>query len=106
MKIYRSINRVPGGMMFVPLFIGMLIKTFFPDLLKIGGFTQALTGVGYPTVLGMYLFTVGTKMTVRAAPKMLLRGLGIMTAKVSVATLFALVVAKFFGGYILGLSTL
>jgi 2-keto-3-deoxygluconate permease len=47
--------------MVVPLFIGMIINTFFPMLLQIGGFTQALSGVGYPTVLGMYLFTVGTK---------------------------------------------
>src|SRR6266704_268627 len=106
MKIYRSINRVPGGMMFVPLFIGMLIKTFFPDLLKIGGFTQALTGVGYPTILGMYLFTVGTKITVTTAPKILARGLGIMVAKVAAATIFALAVAHVFGGSILGLSTL
>ena len=50
--------------MVVPLFIGMVINTFFPTLLQIGGFTQALSGVGYPTVLGMYLFTVGTKMTI------------------------------------------
>src|SRR2546426_8484091 len=106
MKIYRSINRVPGGMMVVPLFIGMVINTFFPNLLKIGGFTQALTGVGYPTVLGMYLFTVGTKMTVRAAPKMLLRGFGIMAAKVGTATLFAVVVAEVFGGHLLRLRTL
>src|SRR5256886_15404364 len=106
MKIYRSINRVPGGMMVVPLFIGMVINTFFPDLLKIGGFTQALTGVGYPTLLGMYLFTVGTKMTVRTAPRMLLRGLGILTAKVATATIFALAVARLFNGSILGLSTL
>ena len=47
---------------------------------------QALTGVGYPTILGMYLFTVGTKMTLRAAPKMMLRGFGIMLAKVGTAT--------------------
>jgi 2-keto-3-deoxygluconate permease len=106
MKIYKTVNRVPGGIMVVPLFIGMVINTFFPNLLKIGGFTQALSSVGYPTVLGMYLFTVGTKMTVRTAPKMLMRGLGIMAAKVGVATLFALVVAKFFGGSVLGLSTL
>ena len=106
MKIYKGVIRVPGGIMVVPLFLGMVINTFFPNLLKIGGFTQALTGVGYPTVLGMYLFTVGTKMTVRAAPKMLLRGLGIMAAKVGTATIFAVVVAKFFGGNLLGLSTL
>ncbi len=93
-------------MMVVPLFIGMVLNTFFPDLLKIGGFTQALTGVGYPTVLGMYLFTVGTKMTVRAAPRMLMRGFGILTAKVGIATIFALAVARFFDGEIIGLSTL
>ena len=39
--------------MVVPLFLGMLISPFFPDLLQIGGFTQALSGVGYPTLLGM-----------------------------------------------------
>jgi 2-keto-3-deoxygluconate permease len=106
MRIYRFVTRVPGGLMVVPLFIGMTINTFFPDLLKIGGFTQALTGTGYPTILGMYLFTVGTKMTVRAAPRMLLRGLGILVAKVGTATIFALLVAHLFGGRVIGLSTL
>src|SRR4029077_417437 len=106
MQIYRAVTRVPGGMMVVPLVLGVSINTFAPNLLKIGGFTQALTGVGYPTILGMYLFTVGTKMTVRAAPRMLLRGFGILAAKVGVATAFALIVAKFFDGNLLGLSTL
>jgi len=106
MRIYRFINRVPGGLMVVPLFIGMAINTFFPTLLQIGGFTQALSGAGYPTMLGMYLFTVGTKMTLRAAPRMLMRGMGLLTAKVGTATLFALAVANWFGGDILGLSTL
>jgi 2-keto-3-deoxygluconate permease len=106
MRIYKFVTRVPGGLMVVPLFIGMAINTFFPTLLQIGGFTQALSGVGYPTVLGMYLFTVGTKMTIRAAPRMLARGLGLLTAKVGTATLFALAVAHFFDGDILGLSTL
>ena len=52
MRIYRFINRVPGGMMVVPLFIGMVLNTFFPTLLQIGGFTQALSGAGYPTDAG------------------------------------------------------
>jgi 2-keto-3-deoxygluconate permease len=54
----------------------------------------------------MYLFTVGTKMTVRTAPKMLVRGFGILGSKVAVATLFALTVAKLFGGSFFGLSAL
>jgi 2-keto-3-deoxygluconate permease len=54
----------------------------------------------------MYLFTVGTKMTLNAAPRMLKRGFGIMTAKLAVAMSIALLVAKFFDGSILGFSTL
>jgi 2-keto-3-deoxygluconate permease len=106
MQIYRFMNRVPGGMMVVPLFIGMLINTFAPNALKIGGFTQALTNQGYPTILAMYLFTVGTKMTLRAAPTMLKRGFGILAAKVGIAVLLALAIAHFFHGNLLGLSTL
>src|SRR3954462_4112175 len=106
MQIYRAVTRVPGGMMVVPLFLGMSINTFAPNLLKIGGFTQALTGTGYPTILGMYLFTVGNKMTVRTAPRKLVRGFGIMAAKVSTATILMLVVARVFDGHVLGVSTL
>ena len=54
----------------------------------------------------MYLFTVGTKMTVRTAPRMLKRGFGIMAAKVGIATLIAVSVGKFFGGDLFGFSTL
>src|SRR6202049_1786010 len=106
MKIWKTINRLPGGLMVCPLFLGMVINTFFPRLLKLGGFTEALSGIGYPTVLGMYLFAVGTKMTMRAALKMLKRGFGILFTKASIATVCALTVAKLFHGNILGLSTL
>jgi 2-keto-3-deoxygluconate permease len=105
-KILQTINKVPGGLMVVPLFIGMIINTFFPNLLKIGGYTEALGSAGYPTVLGMYLFAVGTKMTLRTAPRMLKRGFGMMFAKVGMAMLIALSVAKFFDGNVFGLSTL
>src|ERR1700752_287430 len=52
------------------------------------------------------LFTGGTKMTLRTAPRMLKRGFGIMFAKVGMATLIAISVGKLFGGNIWGYSTL
>jgi 2-keto-3-deoxygluconate permease len=106
MKIWQTINRVPGGMMVVPLFIGMLLNTFAPNLLKIGGFTEALTNKGFATVLGMYLFVIGTKMTLKAAPAMLKRGCGILFAKVGIAIVISLGVAHLFNGDLWGLSTL
>ena len=92
--------------MVVPLFAGMLLNTVAPNALKIGGFTEALTNAGYPTILAMYLFTAGTKMTLRAAPKMLRRGFGILFAKVGVAVVLALGIAHLFNGNFVGLTTL
>ena len=106
MPIMRFINRVPGGLMVVPLFLGMLINTFAPHLLKIGGYTEGLSGAGYNTALGIYLFTVGTKMTLNAAPRMLKRGFGIMAVKLAIAIVIALAVAKLAGGTLFGFSTL
>ena len=106
MKILQTVNKVPGGLMVVPMFIGILVNTFAPVALKIGGFTVALTNKGYLTLIAMYLFVVGTKMTLRAAPVMLKRGFGIMFAKVGVAIVLSMAVAYFFNGDFLGLSTL
>jgi 2-keto-3-deoxygluconate permease len=106
MKILQTVNKVPGGLMVVPMFIGILVNTFAPDALKIGGFTEALTNKGYLTLIAMYLFVVGTKMTLRAAPVMLKRGFGIMFAKVGIAIVLSMAVAYFFNGDFLGLSTL
>ena len=106
MKIYQTVTKIPGGLMVVPLFLGILVNTFFPHLLKIGGFTEALSSAGYPTALGMYLFVVGTKMTLNAAPRMLKRGFGIMAAKLAVAMGIAFLVAKIFDGSLFGFSTL
>jgi 2-keto-3-deoxygluconate permease len=106
MKIMKAVNSVPGGMMVVPLFLGMILNTLAPNLLKIGGFTEALTNKGFATVLGMYLFIIGTKMTLKAAPVMLKRGFGILFAKVGIASLIAIVVAKYFDADVWGLSAL
>ncbi len=95
MKILQTATKIPGGLMVVPLFIGILVNTFAPDALKIGGFTEALTNKGYLTLVAMYLFVVGTKMTLRAAPVMLKRGFGIMFSKVGTATILSMAVAYF-----------
>jgi len=68
MRIYKTVSKVPGGLMVVPLFIGMVINRFFPALLKIGGLTawashwgqtinlSAMVTAGIPgVVLGVFM---------------------------------------------------
>ncbi|MEW9033684.1 MAG: 2-keto-3-deoxygluconate permease, partial [Planifilum fimeticola] len=35
MRIKRAMERIPGGLMVIPLLLGAFINTFFPDLLRI-----------------------------------------------------------------------
>jgi len=55
MRIYKAINKVPGGLMVVPLFIGMALNTFckrelnctFPDAVastRLGCATRMASG--------------------------------------------------------------
>ena len=104
--ITEKLSRIPAAIMIVPLIIGALVNTFAPWAIKIGGFTEALGSAGFATIVAAYMFCVGTKLNLNAAPALLKRGFGMLGAKVGVATLCALTVAKVFDGDMLGLSTL
>lgn len=104
MKILERVQKIPGGLMLVPLFIGAIINTFFPQIINIGGFTQSLGAVGFPTLIAAFLFCVGSKMTLKGTPVMLKKGFSIMLAKVGIATAVAMTVATLFNGDLWGLS--
>ncbi len=107
MNIKANIEKVPGGMMVVPLITGAIINTFFPGLLAIGGFTTALFKNGALSLIGMFLVCMGAGITLKAAPKALLKGGVLLVSKFLVAVMFGVCVAYFFGptGF-LGLSSL
>lgn len=106
MHILKSVRKVPAGVMIIPLFLGALLNTLAPHVLEIGGFTEALGRKGFPTLLGLYLFCMGTRIHLKAAPLILKRGASILIAKVGVASLIALAIAKLFNGNLWGLSSL
>ncbi len=106
MRILTNIRKVPAGIMIVPLFVGAILNTFAPHLLEIGSFTEAMGRKGFPALLGVYLFCMGTRIHLKATPLILKRGAAILLAKVGIASLIALAVARLFHGSLWGLSTL
>ena len=66
MKIKRAMERIPGGMMVIPLLLGAFINTFFPDLLRIGNFTQQLFVDGSGTLIALFLLCTGAQINLRS----------------------------------------
>ncbi|GMA65060.1 2-keto-3-deoxygluconate permease [Alicyclobacillus fastidiosus] len=108
MRILKGIQRIPGGMMIVPLLIAAIIHTFAPKALEIGSFTSAIfSSKGLDAMIGLQLFFVGTRLKLRQAPEALKRGIVLLIAKYAAGALFGLLIAKIFGlGGIIGISVL
>ncbi|SIT66061.1 2-keto-3-deoxygluconate permease [Edaphobacillus lindanitolerans] len=66
MRIKATLERIPGGMMVVPLLLAATINTLAPDLLRIGNFTEALFVDGAPTLIALFLFCTGAQINLRS----------------------------------------
>ena len=106
MRIKATIEKIPGGMMIVPLFIGVILNTFFPGVLKIGGLTTSLaTGSG--ALIAAFLLCMGAGIRFRSAPKALKKGAAVTFTKFLIGALLGIAVARFLGpNGLFGLSAL
>lgn len=106
--IKKTLDKIPGGMMVVPLFLGVLVNTFFPSVLKIGGFTTALFGsTASTTILACFMFLIGSQIHFKLAPKALKKGAILISGKFIVGAGIGIIVGKVFGpAGVLGLSPL
>jgi 2-keto-3-deoxygluconate permease len=112
LPIKRAIERVPGGMMVVPLAFGALLATFAPGTPQFfGSFTGALFS-GALTVLAVFYVCMGASIDVRATPYILKKGGALFGVKIAVAVLLGIIFGRLLGeapigsGLFAGLSTL
>jgi 2-keto-3-deoxygluconate permease len=110
--IKRTIERIPGGMMIVPLLIGSLVATFAPDTPKFfGSFTNALFTGALP-ILAVFYVCMGASINIKATPYLLKKGGTLLITKVGIAVLMGIILGHFLGeapvssGLFAGISTL
>jgi 2-keto-3-deoxygluconate permease len=129
MQILRRIQKIPGGLMVVPLLLGALLNTIdqlhlpflqaalrflgaTPDIdgnyefLRIGGFTEMLFKEGAPALIGLFLFCVGSQITFALGGRALKKGALITGTKYASAVACGYLAAPVFGPFegLLGLS--
>src|SRR5579875_1786767 len=89
--IKRAIERVPGGMMVVPLLIGALMATFVPGTPHFfGSFTGALFS-GALTILAVFYVCMGATIDVRTTPYILKKGGTLLIVKIGVAAMIGVI---------------
>ena len=64
-SFFKLMQKVPGGLIIVPMLIGVLANTFIPNVLEIGGFTSGMFKTGTACLLGMFLLLNGASIDVK-----------------------------------------
>ena len=99
------LDKVPGGIIIVPLFLGCLINTFCPAALRIGSFTTGIVD-GTSALGGIFFVCMGAQLDLKCAPQAMKTGFTITIVKFAVSVAIGLVAAKFFNDSLFGLSAL
>ena len=107
MQILKMVKKIPGGLMIVPLLLGVLVNTFFPQLLSIGSFTTYLWKDGAMPILAVFLFCNGAQINVKQAGIPLLKGVLLTAVKFIIGAILGVLVNQFFGvAGVLGITPL
>ena len=97
MQILRTVKRIPGGLMIVPLLLGALVNTLFPQVLEIGGFTTNLFKTGAMPILAVFLFCNGAQINAKQAGSPLIKGIALTLSKFLIGALLGILVNYLFG---------
>lgn len=112
MRIKDTIDRIPGGLMLMPLLLGALCKTFAPGApLYFKGFTQGIM-TGVIPILAVWFFCMGASIKLSATGTVLRKSGTLVLTKLVAAWIITLVASMFIPaegiqtGFFAGLSIL
>lgn len=95
MKIMKSMEKIPGGLMLVPLFLGAIIHTFAPKSGEyFGSFTNGLM-TGTVPILAVWFFCMGAGINIKATGTVLRKSGTLVVTKILVAWAVAFIGALF-----------
>ncbi|KAJ50291.1 2-keto-3-deoxygluconate permease [Clostridium tetanomorphum] len=107
MKILKNVQKVPGGLMVIPLLLGATINTLFPQILNIGGFTTALFKQSATALIALFVLCNGAQIDIKQAGKPLYKGIILTLTKFVIGAFIGWFIGKTFGhAGILGLTPL
>ena len=111
-RIKRTVERIPGGFMMVPLVAGAVTHTFVPHAAEFfGSFTGALLTGALP-ILAVFYVCIGSAIGVRSLPQLARRGGALLATKIALGMAAGLILGHFLGnnpiraGWFAGVSTL
>jgi 2-keto-3-deoxygluconate permease len=91
MKIKDTIDRIPGGLMLVPLLLGAVCKTFAPDAAGyFKGFTQGIM-TGVIPILAVWFFCMGASIKLSSTGTVLRKSGTIVLTKFIAAGIITLI---------------
>jgi len=112
LPIKQSLERLPGGMVILPLALGATIATFAPGAGSFfGSFTGALFTGALP-ILAVFYVCMGATIPFESLPHVAGKGGVLLAAKVGMGVVAAMILGHFLGvepvkaGFFAGLSTL
>lgn len=99
MDILKSVKKIPGGLMIIPLLLGCLANTFCPQVFAYfeGTFTYHLWKGGAMPILAVFLFCNGTTINFKEAGVTVYKGFVLTAVKVVTGMLCGLAVSAIFG---------
>lgn len=105
--IVQTLEKVPGGMMLIPLLLGSLVRTFWPGFLELGSFTTALFQDGALPLIALLILATGAQINVRQSGRVLAKTGVVLLFKTVVPALLVILYGYLFGlDGILGISLL